>query len=1025
MYASVSSSFNFSGFSLFFVKSALVLILLLANAVAVFALDGEVDLSYAPSLLHAGIGVVIEQQPDGKMLVGGQFPNVNGVLQPAWVIRINADGTVDQSFSAFPQTGEVRQLRVQPDGKILVGGSGLFRLNPDGSRDETFVGGLSSVYSISLQADGKILVAGGFGVARLNSDGTRDNSFSAQVAHASFSFLPIPIPIPPNPHIAALPDGKSLLYGYFNRVNGVAKEALVRLNNDGSLDNTFNAVFSSGISIASLALQADGKILVGGSFTAISGTPINHIARLNPDGSLDTSFSSFLTIFNDPITNIRVQADGKIFVTGEFPTTRNVVKLNVDGSIDTSFVAHPNARINDILVSENPIIVGVMDQVNGIQRLGIARLDDAGNVDANFAVHLANYASARKIFGLPDGKALIGGDFVRIGNSPTSNLARLNSDGTLDSSFNPAVSLHAIFDFDVKISADSRIGIIGGSNLISTGAYKEVAILNYDGSLDTSFNVNITSGSVNDMAFYRNGKVLFAGSFKLGSETQTFTLAMLNADGTRDTSFTPTFTSGAVGGRVLAQSDGKIYATGGFTSVNGILKRGFVRFNADGSVDQTFNVDLSDFYNAGVSITQMHVQPDGKLLIFGNFSRSSVFGNRTSYLLRLNTDGSLDSSFAAPDVWFFYNGFVVQSDGRILMILNSSNRVIRLKQNGRFDYSFNFHARGALSSPTSTGSIAAIGVQSDNRILVSGLFTIFNETSRINFARLENSMLAPPTDFDFDADGKSDLAVFRPSDTSWHILKSSNNNYSATTFGLPDDKLVPADYDQDGITDFAVFRPSDGVWYILNSLTNQVRTMKFGQSGDIPVPADYNGDNVIDFAVYRPSTGVWWFTNSNWRSWENGTVRAVPFGAAGDIPTIGDFDGDGKSDIAVWRPSTGIWYRLNIYTNQFFAYQLGVEGDKPTPADYDGDSKTDISVYRPSNGTWYRLNSSDNSLTVVHFGLEEDKPVPADYDGDGKADIAVFRPSSGVWYELRSTQGSNAQPFGLSGDLPVQNAFVP
>lgn len=996
MYASMFSHFNFSRFSLFFVKPAFVLILLLSNALAVFAYDGEVDLSYAPKFLRAGTGTVIEQQADGKLLVAGVFAEVNGVQPHTYIIRINVDGTLDQSFSAYPMTGEVRKLYLLPDGKILVGGGSIFRLNPDGSRDETFVNtiGSAAVYSISLQTDGKILVAAGSGVLRLNSDGTIDSSFHVVLENMSSGHMPFP----PSPRIAALPDGKSLLYGLFSRVNGVAKAALTRLNNDGSLDNTFNPVFSLEASIYSLALQADGKILLGGGFTSINGTPIKYVARLNPDGSPDTSFSSFLTL-SWPITSIKVRADGKIFVTGEFLTSnsRYVVKLNVDGSIDTSFVTNPNARINDILISENPVIVGAMDKVNGIQRLGIARLDAAGNVDANFAVYLASYGYVRKILALPDGKALIGGDFVRIGNSPTSNLARLNSDGTLDSSFNAAVTLGSMFYSRFEISADSRIGICCASNLISNGAYKEIVVLNYDGSLDTSFNYTY-GGTVHDMAFFQNGKVLIAGAF--GPAISDPAVVILNADGTRDTSFTPVFNAGDMYG-VAVQNDGKFYALGNFTTVNGIPRRGIVRFNADRSVDQTFN-NLSQ-----TSPQKMRIQPDGKLLVSSGEN-----------LIRLNADGSLDSSFATPDLWYFVDEFAVQPDGRILILLLLRDKVVRLKPNGRFDYSFNFNATGA-------SYIDSIALQSDNRILAGGPFNTYNNVPRFGMVRLENSMLAPSTDFDFDVDGKSDLAVFRPSDTNWHILKSSNNNYFATTFGLPDDKLVPGDYDLDGITDFAVFRPSDGVWYILKSSTNQVRAMKFGQSGDIPVPADYNNDARIDLAVYRPSTGVWWLALSDGRFDRNVTVTARPFGAAGDIPTVGDFDGDGKSDIAVWRPSTGIWYRLNSSTNQFFAYQLGVEGDKPTPADYDGDSKTDISVYRPSNGTWYRLNSADNSLTVVHFGLEEDKPVAADYDGDGKADIAVFRPSSGVWYELRSTQGSNAQPFGLSGDVPIQNAFVP
>ena len=277
---------------------------------------------------------------------------------------------------------------------------------------------------------------------------------------------------------------------------------------------------------------------------------------------------------------------------------------------------------------------------------------------------------------------------------------------------------------------------------------------------------------------------------------------------------------------------------------------------------------------------------------------------------------------------------------------------------------------------------------------------------------------------DFDGDGKADLSVFRPSNSTWYILNSNNGSSSATRFGLSNDKLVPGDYDSDGKTDIAVFRNGD--WFILQSSNGFSLSRHFGSDQDIPVQADYDGDGKTDFAVFRPSTGTFFIERSS----DFGLIQQQ-FGVNGDLPVPGDYDGDGDSDIAVFRPSNGTWYTsLNQATN-YGAVQFGMSGDKPVQADYDGDGKTDLAVYRPSSGTWYLLQSS-GGFRGEQFGLGTDIAVPADYDGGGFSDIAVFR--SGTWY-IRASGNSAGAPiietvdstrnWGLAGDKPAPAAYVP
>lgn len=270
---------------------------------------------------------------------------------------------------------------------------------------------------------------------------------------------------------------------------------------------------------------------------------------------------------------------------------------------------------------------------------------------------------------------------------------------------------------------------------------------------------------------------------------------------------------------------------------------------------------------------------------------------------------------------------------------------------------------------------------------------------------------------DFDADGRADLTVYRPSNGVWY-LNGSKRGFSAVQFGTIGDAIAPADFDGDGVTDIAVFRPSTGNWFILNSANNTFASVQFGANGDKPAPADFDADGRADLAVFRPSNGVWYQLRSS------AGFSAVQFGAAEDRPVAGDYDGDGKFDVAVYRPSNGVWYQLRS-TQGFYAVQFGTSEDRVVPADYDGDGKSDVAVFRPSSGTWYFLYSTTYSgFYSQQFGTSEDLPAPADYDGDGRADIAVFRPSNGVWYQMRSSMGFSAAQFGTLGDLPAPNAFV-
>jgi hypothetical protein len=278
----------------------------------------------------------------------------------------------------------------------------------------------------------------------------------------------------------------------------------------------------------------------------------------------------------------------------------------------------------------------------------------------------------------------------------------------------------------------------------------------------------------------------------------------------------------------------------------------------------------------------------------------------------------------------------------------------------------------------------------------------------------------PTTVSDFDGDGRTDMAIYRPlggtGHAEWWFLESgSPGSYGAFGFGSESDIPVPADYTGDGATDPAFFRPSNGYWYILRSEDASFYAFPFGMEGDTPAPGDYDGDGRADAAVYRQSNGMWYGLRSS-----DMFVTYTQFGIVGDRPVVADYDGDGRDDIAVFRKAGAMgaeWWILRSTAGPV-GFTFGDSGDVPVPGDYTGDRKADLAFFRPSTGHWYILRSTDHSFYAFPFGIDSDVPAPGDYDGDGKTDAAVYR--AGQWFVSNSSTGTaSTAPFGLGDDRPV------
>lgn len=305
-----------------------------------------------------------------------------------------------------------------------------------------------------------------------------------------------------NSHInfAVQADGKIIIFsGDFTEVGGIARSRLARLHADGTLDQGFNPIVGTSISdrVFSVAVQADGKIIIGGRFSNVGGVARTNLARLNADGTLDLGFHPAV---DSSLSFIAVQTDGKILIRGDFTMVNGVgrnslARLNADGTLDMDFHPLPDAGgYGMTLLPERKILIW--------GRAFIVRLNSDGTPDMGFDVDVD--ADVESMALQADGKILIGGDFFMVNGVLRPGLARLNADGTLDLGFDPGAD-YKLTDI-IAVLTDGKILI--GSDVLGGG----LAQLDANGALDPDFNPDV-NGSVWDMAIQADGKILIAGSF--------------------------------------------------------------------------------------------------------------------------------------------------------------------------------------------------------------------------------------------------------------------------------------------------------------------------------------------------------------------------------------------------------------------------------------------------------------------------------------------------------------------------------
>ena len=673
-------------------------------------------------------------------------------------------------------------------------------------------------------------------------------------------------PVPPTTNgvdinsVAVQPDGKVVAVGvdkYLN-ANGGLNISVRRYNADGTPDNSFgsNGVFIydhvGQVDIGyNVALQPDGKIVVaaGGDrySTAANNVKGFKILRLLPNGTLDPAFGTSGFVyenFNVAVIprSMFVQPDGKIVVAGTDYSTRVLVsRFNADGSVDTGFGTNGAVIFNDFDESElkiarqadGKIVVIALDDPDPDS---LIRLNSDGSMDMSFGssgqigITLGSRLTVPQLAIQYDGKILvsIGREGSGI-NVPI--IQRYNSDGTVDSGFNPN---HG------EIRPDR--GCVN-----CTKSVKEILPLP-DGRFYTIGNVfGYTHGTfakavISVSRYLENGTI----DPSFGFRGTYFLLDSIGDPGNFATRF---YVSGAA-----LQADGKVVIST-FADVRRILVTAApapVRADFDG--DRRTDVSVFRPSNGTWYFMRSNTNTLGGL----------VFGLGTDVPLPgdYNYDLKTDPSVYRPsnNVHYTYNS--QPEEGYNATGIFAAPGDVRVPA----DYDGDGYTDSAVFRPSTGTWIVRYSQQTpkpQSSLQYLDTTTQFGQSGDV------------PVPADYDGDSRADLAVFR--DGAWYILRSSDNGFVGVQFGQAQDKPIPADYDGDGKADIAVFR--DGSWYLLRSADNSFYGIAWGFGTDKPVPGDYDGDGKYDVAVYRPSNGGWYILNS-----ANSSFRAEIFGKAEDLP---------------------------------------------------------------------------------------------------------------------------------------------
>lgn len=616
--------------------------------------DLVIDYGFAPQIeRNGGIVIDLHREVDGGIWIAGSFSFFEGKPSTG-VVKLTPEGAIDETFT-MPgiQLFPMRVFRPLADGSALVAGSvftiegeevgSLFKLDPSGQVDRDFGFPITegTVYDIAVRPDGKILVGGSAlldsrstgreAVVCLNADGSVDPDFAVESASSVYVTA-----------IAVQPDGKIIIGGGFTIWEGVGRSRLARLNADGGLDDSFVPT-GGGWTVNSIVVMANGKLLVGRS--AYPGNePM--LQRLAMDGALE---KSYLDLGNDSpvesIYEIKADSDGGYWAGGVIGSLASgnrfgLVHLDAAGEIDDQFEVEVSDRQVTTLepLPGGDVLIGLSLSVEmGWDAPTVVRLDKFGNPHPTGSYQLSTAGYMTHLGARPDGGVIVGGLFDRVDHRERSGVAFFSEGGALLDSFK-ANTTGSEQVLNVVEKPNGNLLLVGHFNDYDGQPATTVVETTSGGEYLRTFSFPFDSFPTGDLALLPDGDFVVAYRSRNPSRWR---LARFRSDGSRDDDYASAVAISSQVRSLVADDQGRVVVAGSFGFFGEVERSGLVRLDADGEVDLMFNPQ-NEF---GQVTGEVVAVGDGTYLISGDRELVSASGQSGRRLVRTTVDGRIDSSF--------------------------------------------------------------------------------------------------------------------------------------------------------------------------------------------------------------------------------------------------------------------------------------------------------------------------------------------------------------------------------------------